>query len=271
MGRGGKSGNMSGINQFSLKDNVIIVTGGRSRYGQHIVTDVAEAGAKVIATTRSEEPVDKITAHREQRLDIQYRQLDLEDLGSIQEFCTNIKEEFQLIDGLVNNAVARPMAHLDDNIEAWKKSMECNATGVFELTRQLGKSMCDNSGGSIVNVSSIQGMRGPDESLYEGTDMYEGQSPPPDYFFHKGGLINLTRYFASVFGADGVRANCVSPGGIAHQDQKDSFVENYERRTTLKRLAHGKDLSGVVIFLLSDAASYVTGTNIPVDGGYSSK
>jgi NAD(P)-dependent dehydrogenase (short-subunit alcohol dehydrogenase family) len=122
-------------------------------------------------------------------------------------------------------------------------------------------------------MSSIQGMRGPDETLYEGTTMYDNgeQSPPPDYFFHKGGLINLSRYLASVFGSDQVRVNTVSPGGIKSEDQDPTFVKSYEERTALGRLATGEDVSGLIVFLLSDASSYITGTNIPVDGGYISK
>ena len=113
----------------------------------------------------------------------------------------------------------------------------------------------------------IVGMVGPSLEFYEGTKM---GTPAPDYFFHKGGMINLTRYFASVFGPGGVRVNCLSPGACFNQ-QPELFLERYNHRTMLGRMASETDLGGAVVFLLSDASRYVTGINLPVDGGYTAK
>ncbi len=123
--------------------------------------------------------------------------------------------------------------------------------------------MAERGSGSIVNIGSIQGMVGPDLTLYEGLAM----EAIPDYFFHKGGMLNLTRYFAAHYGPRGVRVNCVSPGGF-ESGQPAAFVERYARATFLRRMAGAGDLGGPVIFLLSEAARYVTGINLPVDGGY---
>ena len=93
----------------------------------------------------------------------------------------------------------------------------------------------------------------------------------PDYFFHKGGVINFTRFIASYYGGRGVRCNCVSPGGFRTSDHPEPFVRQYSDRTFLGRLANSTDLMGVIVFLSSDASLYITGTNIPVDGGYTAK
>jgi NAD(P)-dependent dehydrogenase (short-subunit alcohol dehydrogenase family) len=260
---------MSGSERFCLDDAVVVVTAGTSRYGRHIVRDVAAAGA----TSRDKEKAEKIATEEQARgHDVNPARLDLGEKETIVQLCDHLETEYGAVDGLVNNAVSRPMSHFDDDISTWEQSMEQNATGLFTLTRRIAQQMAAASGGSIVNMSSIQGMRGPDETLYEGTTMYdnEEQSPPPDYFFHKGGLINLSRYLASVFGSDQVRVNTVSPGGIKSEGQDPTFVEKYEERTALGRLATGEDVSGLIVFLLSDASSYITGTNIPVDGGYTS-
>jgi NAD(P)-dependent dehydrogenase (short-subunit alcohol dehydrogenase family) len=265
---------MPSLDRFSLENETVLVTAGTSRYGRCIVRDVAQAGATVITTSRDEEAAERIASEEQKRgHDVESACLNLGDLDTIEQLSNHLERDHGQITGLVNNAVARPMSHFDDDISAWQQSMERNATGLFELTRQIAQQMATGTGGSIVNISSIQGMRGPDETLYEGTSMYDSgeKSPPPDYFFHKGGLLNLTRYFAAVFGPEQVRVNAVSPGGIRSQGQDQTFVENYERRTALGRLAEGEDVGGAVVFLLSDAASYVTGTNIPVDGGYTTK
>jgi NAD(P)-dependent dehydrogenase (short-subunit alcohol dehydrogenase family) len=113
----------------------------------------------------------------------------------------------------------------------------------------------------------MQGMIGIDLTLYEGVEM---SSKTPDYFFHKGGMINYTRYMASVLGHDHIRVNCISPGGY-FTHQPEPFVKRYNDRTFLGRMAGDEDLKGIIVFLASDASGYITGANIPVDGGYTAK
>ena len=112
-------------------------------------------------------------------------------------------------------------------------------------------------------------MVGSNLSLYEGTNM----TVAPDYFFHKGGMLNLTRYLGSHYGPHGVRVNVVSPGGIYNPDapQPAQFIERYNKITMLGRMAQAREIAGAVIFLLSNASSYITGANIPVDGGHTAK
>ncbi len=146
------------------------------------------------------------------------------------------------------------------------RSMEVNATGIFMMTRIFGNHMAERGKGSIINICSIQGMIGPDYTLYEGLNMIA----PPDYFFHKGGVLQLTRYAAATLGPKGVRVNAISPGGLL-SNQDERFVKRYNARTFLGRMANQEDLKGAIVFLASDASAYVTGANIPVDAGYTAK
>ncbi len=191
------------------------------------------------------------------------RPLDQANESSILRLRDSVLTEFGHVDGLVNNAVARPMKSADAPLADWEASMQTNATGLFAITRAFGEAMAARSAGSIVNIGSIQGMVGPDYALYEGLNMHA----IPDYFFHKAGMVNLTRFFAAHYGPRGVRVNCLSPGGF-FSGQHPTFVERYSKATFLRRMADEHDLGGPVIFLLSDAARYVTGVNLPVDGGY---
>jgi NAD(P)-dependent dehydrogenase (short-subunit alcohol dehydrogenase family) len=128
--------------------------------------------------------------------------------------------------------------------------------------------MAERGHGSIINIGSIQGMIGPDPTIYRGTEMSGWY---PDYFFHKGGVINFTRFIASYYGDRSVRCNCISPGGFLTPNHPEPFVRQYSDRTFLGRLANDTDLMGAIVFLASDASVYVTGVNLPVDGGYTAK
>ena len=133
-------------------------------------------------------------------------------------------------------------------------------------SRACGEVMSKN--GSIVNIGSIQGLVGPDPTIYRGTNM---SGFYPDYFFHKGGMVNFTRFIASYYGNRGIRCNCIHPGGFLTDKMPETFIRQYSDRTFLGRLANETDLKGIVVFLASDASLYITGANIPVDGGYTAK
>ena len=248
----------------SLTEKIIILTGGAGLYGRGLATQIAETGAVLILASRNLDALERV-AQEERALgrNVHARPYDQNDEASILQLRDNVVNEFGPVHGLINNAVARPMKSNDAPLADWEASMKTNATGLFAITRAFGDFMADNGTGSIVNIGSIQGMVGPDLSLYEGLNM----GTIPDYFFHKAGMVNLTRYFAAQYGPKGVRVNCVSPGGfLSGQDPK--FVERYSNATFLRRMANDSDLGGPVIFLLSNAAAYITGVNLPIDGGY---
>ncbi len=249
---------------FSLANKVVLLTGGAGLYGRGLAASLAGAGATLILASRNVEAL-RAVAQEETALGhtVHARSLDQGDESSILRLRDTVFQEFGRVDGLVNNAVARPMKSPDAPLSAWAESMQTNATGLFAISRAFAEAMATQGGGSMVNIGSIQGMVGPDFSLYEGLNM----QAIPDYFFHKAGMANLTRFFAARYGPQGVRVNCVAPGGF-HSGQPAEFVARYSAATFLKRMADQNDLGGPVVFLLSDAARYVTGVNLPVDGGY---
>jgi NAD(P)-dependent dehydrogenase (short-subunit alcohol dehydrogenase family) len=259
---------MNILKQFSLKDKVVVLTGGAGLYGRQLTTALAEAGAKLIIASRNQARLREIARAQVQRgFSVTCELLDQGEERSVLALRKKVLKKFGRVDGLVNNAVLRPMKSLDAPVSAWEESLRVNATGVFLMTRAFGQTMLAQRSGSIVNIGSMMGLVGPSPEFYEGTGM---GTPAPDYFFHKGGMINLTRYFASVFGPGDVRVNCVSPGGY-FTGQPEAFLQRYNRRTMLGRMAGETDLGGAVVFLLSDASRYVTGVNLPVDGGYTAK
>ncbi|MCW5551922.1 MAG: SDR family oxidoreductase [Verrucomicrobiae bacterium] len=257
---------MSILHQFALTNKVVVLTGGAGLFGRQLTLAIAEAGATLVIASRHREQLEQVAAEKP-GFPIACEPFDQGDEKSILQLRNRVLAKFGRVDGLVNNSVARPMKSLADPSSAWEQSMRVNATGAFLMTRAFGKVMREQKQGSIVNIGSMQGMLGPSPELYDGTDM---GLPPPDYFFHKGGLINLTRYFASLYGQDNVRVNCISPGGFFNH-QPEPFLSRYHKRTMLGRMADENDLGGAVVFLLSEAARYITAVNLPVDGGYTAK
>lgn len=254
------------LDQFSLKDKVIVLTGGAGLYGRQLTYAIAEAGAKLVIASRNVDKLREVAAQKP-GLAITCEAFDQGDEKSIVELRDRVIARFGRVDGLVNNSVVRTMKSLEDPVANWEESIRVNATGVMLITRAFGANMCRQKSGSIVNVGSIQGIVGPSPELYEGTNM---GTPPPDYFFHKSGMVNLTRYFASIYGKDNVRVNCVSPGGFFN-NQPEPFLTNYNKHTMLGRMADENDLGAPIVFLLSEASRYITAANIPVDGGYTAK
>ena len=248
---------------FSLDGKVALVTGGAGLVGSSISEALAEARAVVIIASRDIKKCQaKAGELRKQGLEVRAEQLDITDERSVNDLKDRIVSEWGRIDILVNNAVSRPMKRFDSPIEDWESSMKVNSTGVFLCIRVILSQMLKQNQGNIINISSIYGMVGPDFRIYDGTDM----DMPPDYAFHKGGLINFTRYLATRF-APHIRVNCISLGGL-FADQPTKFVESYNRRVPLGRMAKEDDLKGAVVFLASDASAYVTGYNLMVDGGW---
>jgi NAD(P)-dependent dehydrogenase (short-subunit alcohol dehydrogenase family) len=259
---------MSILDRFSLKDKVIILTGGAGLYGRSLTTALAESGARLVIASRDLVRLEEIAAEENRKgHSVRCEQLDQGDEQSVLQLKERVLRDFGQVDGLVNNAVLRPMKTLDGPVAAWEESMRVNATGLFLMSRVFGEVMSRRKTGAMVNISSIQGVIGPSMELYAGVNMV---MPPPDYFFHKGGMVNLTRYFAGIYGPAGVRVNSVTPGGFFSQ-QPEPFLSRYCEHTMLGRMADDDDLGAVIVFLLSDAARYITGANLPVDGGYTAK
>ncbi len=260
------------LDWFSLQEKVALVTGGAGKYGVQITTAVAEAGAKTYIASRNLDQLEEAAAsHRSAGRDVWAAQLDLSREESIMSLRDELLEQEGRVDILINNSVLRPMRPMGDDhddVAKFDLSMRVNATGLFAITRAIGDAMAERGKGSIINIGSIHGMVGPDRTIYRGTDM---DGFVPDYFFHKGGMINFTRFVASYYGPYDVRCNCISPGGLRTQAHPERFLKQYSDRTFLGRMANDTDAMGAVVFLASEASAYITGINLPVDGGYTAK
>jgi len=253
---------------FSLRGKIILLTGGAGLYGRGLTAMLAEAGATLILAARDVSKLQAVAAEEMAKgHQVFAEQLDQGDEESILALHERVISRFGPLDGLVNNAVLRPMKGARGGAAQFAESMRVNATGVMLMHHVFGRTMADTGRGSIVNIGSIQGMIGPSYELYEGTSMGD---MPPDYFFHKGGMVNLTRFYAALYGPKSVRVNCLAPGGFFNR-QPESFLKRYCENTMLGRMADESDLGGSVIFLLSDASRYITGVNLPIDGGYTAK
>jgi NAD(P)-dependent dehydrogenase (short-subunit alcohol dehydrogenase family) len=252
------------LDLFRLDGKLALVTGGAGFYGTPISRALAQAGAKVIIASRSLDRCEERAGEfRAEDLDCVAEQFDMGEPESIASLCERISSNYGALDILVNNALLRSPTHYDEATpEQWAAALQANITGIHLCTSNFSAGMRKRGRGSIVNIASIYGVVAPNFRVYEGLDF----SSPPDYPFHKGGLIAYTRYCASLFGPDGVRVNCLSPGGY-YSGQSEVFVERYNARIPLGRMAEDDDIAGPVVFLASEASRYITGANILVDGG----
>lgn len=242
---------------MKLKDKIIILTGGFGLLGKSILIKLQNEGAFVI----NADIVAKDT------VDFSNMYLDITSEDSIQSLFSRIFKKYGRIDGVVNNAYPRTAdwGNKFENIKfnSWKQNVDFQLNSYFLVSQIALKYMKENRSGSIVNISSIYGVVGPDFTLYNGTDM----TMPAAYSAIKGGLINLTRYLASYFGPYNIRINCVSPGGVL-DGQPQTFIDNYNNKVPMKRMANPDDISPSVAFLLSNDSTYITGQNLIVDGGW---
>ena len=240
-----------------LKDKVIIVTGGSGLIGCEIVKYLfIENAIAVNAEINIETNIEKGLVN-----------CDITSEISIESCIDIVMKKYGRIDGLVNNAYPRTKdwgtKFEDVSMESWRKNVDMQMNSVFFFCQKVLEIMVKQQSGSIINIGSIYGVVGNDFTLYED---YGGTSPAA-YSAIKGGVINFTKYLASYFGKYGIRVNCVSPGGIKDQ-QHFSFIEKYENKVPLKRMGCVEEIPPAVAFLLSDDASYITGHNLIVDGGW---
>jgi NAD(P)-dependent dehydrogenase (short-subunit alcohol dehydrogenase family) len=245
-----------------LAGRVAIVTGARGRLGRVWSGALAAAGATVVGLDLEEG--DGVVA------------ADVTDRAALDAACARICAEAGTPSILVNNAgidqppdaAARTHAIEDVPLDDFRATLDVNLVGAFAATQAFGARMRDSGGGgAIVNIGSLYASVAPEPRFYDHMDVDPPFLKPAAYAASKAGLVGLTRYFARLWGPAGVRVNALSPGGVA-AGQDPRFVEKYTARVPLARLAEADDLTGPLLFLVSDEARYVTGQELRVDGGF---
>ncbi len=259
---------MSILDRFSLKNRIALVTAGSGPlFGSSVTEALAEAGATVITASRSLERNQKFAAQlQELGHDVHAMQVDITDVDSIGRLQQSVISQFGRLDVLVNSALTRSghTGLLDDlTVENISDVASGDFVGLFEITRKFLQGMVEQGSGSIINIASIYGVVGNDPNLYVDTDM----KPAPTYPFVKAGMINFSRTLACQYGKHGVRVNCISPGGYL-DNQPEIFLKRYTERVPVRRMLENDDLKGAIVFLASDASTYITGENLMVDGGW---
>lgn len=242
---------------FSIQNKVVVVTGSSGLLGQHIVESLRNQGGIVFEADIHFKEMNSFCM-----------QMDITSEEAVKEVMKKVLEIYGKIDGWVNNAYPRTndWGNKLENIplESWRKNIDMHLNGYFICSRIALEQMKKQKYGSLINMSSIYGISAPDFTVYNGTDM----TSPAAYAAIKGGIVNLTKYFAAYYGEHQVRANCISPGGI-FDHQPEQFVNNYCSKVPMKRMGNPDDIVSAVHYLLADESSYVTGHNLVVDGGWS--
>ena len=256
-----------------LHNKVIVVTGACGILGSQFVKALYHAGAIVAITDLSLSDCialkNKIAKESERLLPFK---LDITDKKEVLAFTKELCQKTKRIDALINNAVLRASADDDffaRTLQDFSKTTNVNINGIFLITQAMASVMKKQRMGAIINIGSIYGMVANDQSLYPA-----GGANYDYYCFHKGGILNFTRFLATLLGKYHIRVNAISPGGILWKKKNGGATSNkefrkrYNARVPLGRMANPDEINGALLFLLSDSASYITGHNLVVDGGW---
>jgi len=257
---------------FDLKGKVIILTGAAGLLGREYADILAEAGADLVLVD-IKPPVDILKENY--GTNPLPCQIDISNEKQVKEMCDEVIKRYGKIDILINNAIQphtkeKKIISLEETtLENWKSYIDVNLTGVFVCCKIIGSQMEKQGFGNIINISSIYGIVGVDQRIYEGMTF----NSPLSYAATKGAVITMSKWLASYWRDKGIRVNCLSPGGVKSSKTyslSEKFVENYSYRTILGRMANEWDYRGAMLFLCSDASEYMTGSNLIIDGGWTS-
>ena len=259
---------MNYLDKFLLKGKVAFITGGVGLIGTEVTKALADAGGKVVILDIDEEKSNKlIISLKKEGKDVKFEEFDVTELNKVDSAINALKSKYGRIDVWVNAAYPRTAdwgSKVEDlSLESWQKNVEMHLNGYAWISRKICLIMKEQRGGSLINFGSIYGVVGNNSSVYDDTEL----TSPMAYSAIKGGIVNLSRYLASYFGEFNVRVNTICPGGI-FDNQNETFVKNYERNTPLGRMGKPEEIASVVLFLASDAATYISGASIMVDGGW---
>jgi NAD(P)-dependent dehydrogenase (short-subunit alcohol dehydrogenase family) len=270
--------------KFDLTDRVALVVGGRGLLGRRTCAALAEFGARVYSADLTQPSLaasSDTSASLNTAANIEQRDVDVTDPASVAALVKAVVADASRIDTLVYSVTAKPQDFYkpltECSLEGWQMVLRAELDGLFLVVQQAGRIMEQARKGNMIFFSSIYGIVGNDQRIYEGAnlpELYAGVREPARIYSHavyaaaKGGVIALTRYLAAYWGQHNIRVNCISPGGMAHPGENEEFVKRYSMRVPLGRKADLDDVTGATIFLASDASAYMTGHNLVVDGGW---
>lgn len=263
--------------RFDLGGKTAVVTGGAGILGRHFCAGLAEAGASVAVVDVNEDAATALAGELAERFGVKTLGIrcDVSEPPSVKEMVARTVKELGPIHVLHNNAAAKSddleafFAPFEEySLDQWNRIMAVNVNGMFLVAQAVGGQMvAQGVGGSIVQTSSIYGLMGPDQRIYEGS-FYLGRqiNTPAVYSASKAAVLGLTRYLATYWAPQGIRVNSLVPGGT-ESGQNEEFMRRYSARVPLGRMARAHEMVGALLYLASDASSYVTGQSLVVDGG----
>jgi len=269
---------------FELEDKVVLVVGGRGYLGRSFCQKlrlqsaiVISADLPVLSRAASESDFDQ------KFNDIEQIDIDVTNKDSVCSSIDFVLKKYGRIDTLIYSVTSKPhdfyLPFTECSLEGWQSVINSELDGLFLVVQKVGRFMEGKSSGNIILISSIYGVVGNDQRIYENSNLDElyieqDASKDKQIFSHsvypvvKGGIISLTRYLAAYWGKYNIRVNCISPGGIYHKGENEEFIKKYSERVPLGRKANVDEISGSVVYLSSDEASYITGQNLIIDGGW---
>lgn len=268
-------------NKFNLENKVIIITGALGLLGKKHVEAIAENGGIPIILDIEEKKILSLTKNIQLKYNVQAMGLkvDITKEKEVVNGCKKIIKKFGKIYGLVNNAANNPKIENQKDksfsrlenfpLNLWEKDISVGLTGAWLCSKHFGSVIAKNkNGGSIVNISSDLGLIGPDQSIYSKKGNTKNKNPvkPVTYSVVKSGIIGLTRYLATYWADKNVRCNAICPGGVENNQSKE-FLNLVKKKIPMGRLAKSDEYQGTLLWMLSDASSYLNGAIVPVDGG----
>ena len=265
---------------FSLEGKNAVITGGAGLLGEKHAEAIAEMGGNPILIDINEEKMNNITNNISKKFGVDsigYK-TDITNPNEIETTKEKILTKYGLINILINNAANNPKVQKRTNnqwtmlenfpLDIWNQDIAVGLTGAFLCSQIIGQTMAQNNEGVILNIASDLGVIAPDQRIYKDENLPADVQPkkPITYSVVKSGLIGLTKYLATYWADQGIRSNSISPGGI-FTDQDQDFVNRLQSLIPLGRMAHEDEYKAAIIFLISDASSYMTGANLIIDGG----
>ncbi len=271
---------MNTLGKFRLDGKIAVITGGAGLLGVKHATVIAEAGGIPVLWDVNEKAMQDCAKKMKRQYDADCLAIDVDitNLGSIRNGLKKVLKKFNKIDVLINNAANNPKMDGKSNpawgrlenfaFDLWQKDISVGLTGAFLCSQVIGSHMAEHNGGIILNVASDLGVIAPDQRVYQrkGLRDYEQPVKPVTYSVVKHGIIGLTKYLATYWAHKSIRVNAISPGGI-YAGQSIEFVRKLIDRIPLGRMANQDEYMAAVLFLVSDASAYMTGSNLVMDGG----